>query len=327
MDSKHLEEALRSSGKADASRLPPGMEAPECTKILSFGQSSQIRPVILVDIQDRTMDPDWYSLLLANGRECAVVDLQFDSHNNAVSAGSPRNGTVTLASPILAAASSWPFLTLLTSDGLISLRSQSCVVIALKTVEVGTRPNDFFSLKAFREHQLSDMHSYNNNNSSKTSTYATIPWILCMSYSGQAIVLQCRADTAQDLADRLMRLSIDAFGSGGFLEALNTTFTSTSHAGPEPTPQSRNLFRQYFEAILGLTNFECGSSPGWPTELKKTGIARGTNPTPATVFLEFGEMSKNNRGVSRDGHLKLTESSPVVTAEYPNSLLIATALI
>ena len=56
-------------------------------------------------------------LLLANGRECAVVDMQYDAHQNSVSAGSPRNGIVTFASPILAAASSWPFLTLLTSDG------------------------------------------------------------------------------------------------------------------------------------------------------------------------------------------------------------------
>lgn len=137
VDLKHMKEALtvRSSGKADASRLPPGTKAPECAKILSFGQSSQIHPVIIVDIQDRTMDPDWYSLLLANGRECAVVDIQYDSHNNSVSAGSPRNGTVTLASPILAAASSWPFLTLLTSDGLVSLRRPSCLAIALKTVE------------------------------------------------------------------------------------------------------------------------------------------------------------------------------------------------
>lgn len=89
-----------------------------------------------------------------------------------------------------------------------------------------------------------------------------------MSYSGQAMVLQCRADTAQDLADRLMRLSIDAVGSGGFprnqlAEALNASFTSTSYVGPEPTPQSRNLLRQYLEAILGLTDFdEGGSFPG-----------------------------------------------------------------
>jgi Vam6/Vps39-like protein vacuolar protein sorting-associated protein 39 len=330
VDSKQIEEVGRSSAKGEGTRLPPGTKAPECTKILSFGQSSQIHPVIIVDIQDRTMDPDWYSLLLANGRECAVVDMQYDSHNNSVSAGSPRNGTVTLASPILAAASSWPFLILLTSDGLISIRSSSCLAIALKTIEVGTRPNDFFSLKAFREHQLLDTHSFNNSRIS--STQATVPWILGLSYSGQAKVLQCRADTAQDLADRLMRLSIDAFGSGGFprnqlAEALNASFTSTSYVGPEPTPQSRSLLRQYLEAILGLTDFEGGSSPGWPTELKKTAVARGTSPTPATFSLGFGESSINSRGMSKDGNLKLVESSPVVTAEYPNYLLTATALL
>jgi Vam6/Vps39-like protein vacuolar protein sorting-associated protein 39 len=332
---KQLDEAGNAKGEAQLHhhrQLPPGTKGPECAKILSFGQSSQIHPVIIVDIQDRTMDPDWYSLLLANGRECAVVDIQYDSHHNSVSAGSPRNGTVTLASPILSAASSWPFLALLTSDGLISLRSPSCLAIALKTIEVGTRPNDFFSLKPFREHHLSEMHSFNNSNS--TNSHTTIPWILCISYSGQAKVLQCRADSAQDLSDRLMRLSIDAFGNGGFprnqlAEAMNASFTSTSYVGPEPTPQSRNLLRQYLEAILGLTDFEGGAAPGWPTELKSISVARGSgghSPTSA-AFSGFGDAGNSRRTSSNSGNSNQSESSPVVTAAYPNALLTATALL
>ncbi|KAG7369653.1 coatomer gamma subunit appendage platform subdomain containing protein [Nitzschia inconspicua] len=341
VDLKQIEEAGSSGGKGDSLQhhrlLPPGTKAPECFKVMSFGQSSQIHPVIIIDIQDRSMDPDWYSLLLANGRECAVVDIQYDSHHNSVSAGSPRNGTVTLASPILAAASSWPFLTLLTSDGLISLRSPSCLAVPLRTIEVGTRPNDFFSLKPFRELHLSDVHSFNNNTSSTNAGHTTIPWILCMSYSGEAKVLQCRADTSQDLADRLMRLSIDAFGSGGFprnqlAEALNASFTSTSYAGPEPTPQSRNLLRQYLEAILGLTDFEGGASSGWPTELKKIAVTRvggggGGSPTSAAFPRGFGDNTSNDRGGPKNSSRVNAESSPVVTEAYPNALLTATALL
>jgi hypothetical protein len=71
--------------------------------------------------------------------------------------------------------------------------------------------------------------------------------IVAMSYSGQAKVLQCQPDTAQDFADRLMRHSIDAFGSNGFprselAEALNASFTATSYVGPEPSPHARDLF-------------------------------------------------------------------------------------
>ena len=335
--SKHQQDEAGGIGKTGSDGLhhhhPTGTPLPECAKILSFGQSSQIHPVIVVDIQDRSMDPDWYSLLLANGRECAVVDVQYDTLHNSVSASSPRNGIITLASPILAAASSWPFLTLLTSDGLISLRSPSCLAIALKTIEVGTRPNDFFALKPFREHYHPDQHSFNSN------TNSTIPWVLCTSYSGQAKILQCKADTAQDLADRLMRLSIDAFGSNGFprnqlAEALNASFTATSYAGPEPTPHSRNLLRQYLEAILGLTDFEGGSSPGWPTEsnshARSTGVGTGSSPTSAAFSLGFGDASSsgNNRGISKkSSSMNQAESSPVVTAAAPNALLTATALL
>jgi hypothetical protein len=323
--------------------LPPGTKAPEYAKILTFGQSSQIHPVIIVDIQDRSIDSDWYSLLLANGRECAVVDIQHDPHHDMVSAAPPRTGTVSLASPILAAASSWPFLTLLTSDGLVSMRSPSCLAVPLKTIEVGTRPNDFFALKPFREHLLSDNNIHSFYQSSSTVSLNShhgyhaniIPWILCMSYSGQAKVLQCRPDSTQDLSDRLMRLSIDAFGSNGFprnqlAEALNASFTATSYAGPEPTPQSRNLLRQYLEAILGLTDLEGGASSGWPTELNNNTTARsgGNSPTQATFSFGIGDSSSNrNASSKKTGNTSDVDTSAVVTGASPNALLTATALL
>lgn len=320
-------------GATSSSTLPP-----DSVKVISFGQSSQIHPAIIVDIDDRSMDADWSSILVANGRECAVIDLQYDRLNNSASVTSPRSGVVTMASPILSAASSWPFLTLLTSDGLVSVRSPSCLAIPLKTIEVGTRPNDFFTLKAF-----GGGAPIGNPLSSSGVSAGTMPWILCMSYSGQAKVLQCKADSSQDLADRLMRLSIDAFGSNGFprnqlAEALNASFTATSYVGPpEPTPQARNLLRQYLEAILGLADFEGGASSGWPTELNSHKSSDQTSSTSAAFTLNESSTMSSITGAFGDAAHSSTfkqnmavthaESAPVVTPATPNALLTATALL
>jgi len=111
--------------------------APRHAKVFSFGQSSQIHPVIIVDVHDRSVQDDWSTLLVCNGRECAVIDLHHDALHHVASAGPPRNGSVTTAAPVLSAAASWPFVALLTSDGLVSVRGSSCLAIPLKTLEVG----------------------------------------------------------------------------------------------------------------------------------------------------------------------------------------------
>ena len=276
----------------------------DCVKLLSFAQSSQVHPVIVLDVKDKSMDPEWTCLFMANGRECAVVDLNYGpAANPTISCGKPRNGVVTLASPILAAATSWPWLALLTSDGLISIRSPSCLAIPLKTVEVGTRPNDFFVLRTLRDETQ------------------PAPWIVAISYSGEGKVLQCQPDTSQDLADRLMRHSIDAFGSNGFprselAEAVHASFTATSYVGPEPTEYARDLLRQYLEAVLGLADFEGGGTSGWPTELtpnttlSRAGYHHGT-------FDEAGRSATSGRG-----------SPPtVVSSASPPALITGTALL
>ena len=56
-----------------------------------------------------------------------------------------------------------------------------------------------------------------------------------------------------------MKLSIDAFGASGFprselAEAVGASFSATSYVGPEPTMHTRNLLRQYLEALLGLSD-------------------------------------------------------------------------
>jgi len=69
----------------------------------------------------------------------------------------------------------------------------------------------------------------------------------------------------QEQADRIMRLSIDAFGAENFprkelAEALNSSFSAASHVGPEPTSHSRSILCQYLEVALGLTEDVHGES-------------------------------------------------------------------
>ena len=116
-------------------------------------------------------------------------------------------------------------------------------------------------------------------------------------------MLQCQPDTAQDLADRLIRLAIDAFGANGFprselAEAVNASFTATSYVGPDSSQQSLNLFRQYLEAILGLADFEGGGSSGWPSEV-----------TPADDPGPFGDNKGRMTG-RRTAPTMLTSAAP-----------------
>eukprot|EP00934_Nitzschia_sp_Nitz4_P005995 Nitzschia sp. Nitz4//scaffold68_size99682//22254//25922//NITZ4_004556-RA/size99682-processed-gene-0.36-mRNA-1//-1//CDS//3329556569//5985//frame0 len=289
-----------------------GSTAPEALSLIKFAQSSQVHPVIVIDIQDQSMDPDWSSLLCANGRDCAVIDLHSYAPGQ-VSCTQPRNGVVTIGSPILSAATSWPWLALLTSDGLVSIRSPSCLAIPLKTVEVGTRPNDFFVLRTCWQ-----------------ESKHRVPWIVAASYSGEAKVLHCQPDTAQDLADRLMRHSIDAFGANGFprselAEAMHATFTATSYVGPEPTPQTRDLLRQYLEAILGLVDFEGGAAPGWPTEV--SGGAHGNQSMGQSKTAAFSMTSQAGSGVASSSDMVKADSSPIVTAATPDALVTGSALL
>lgn len=140
------------------------------TKILSFNNSSQVHPILIRDIKDKSTD--WSALIMCSGRECAVVDLWKAPDSETVTAV-PRHSIQT-PSPILNVATLWPWIALLTSDGLISLRSPACLAIPLRTVEVGARPNDFFALQRI---------------SSDT--------IASLSYGGECLLLKCSPDTKQ----------------------------------------------------------------------------------------------------------------------------------
>lgn len=80
-----------------------------------------------------------------------------------------------------------------------------------------------------------------------------------------------------------MRLAIDAFGANGFpraqvADAVSASFTATSYVGPEANATARSLFKQYLEAILGLTDFVSGSNATWPG-------GEGTSTICATALL------------------------------------------
>lgn len=321
--------AMTAKGPSQTSLVssPNAPVSMETVKILSFAQSSQVHPVICLDVQDQSLDADWSCVLLANGRECAVVDLHYGPPSAPrLTASPPRHGTATLASPILAAATVWPWVAVLTSDGLVSIRSPSCLAIPLRTVEVGTQPNDYFVLRSssstswfMRDESRSLVNQpppYRSSNLSVWSTAA--PWIVAASYSGMGKVLQCHPDTEQDLADRLMRHAIDAFGANGFpraelAEAVHASFTATSYigVGPESSPHHQQLLQQYLEAVLGLTDWESGGMSGWPTEVSTAEGHHGS----------FGE-DVHRGSVSGRG-----APPTVVSAATPAALLTGTALL
>ena len=319
------------SSSSNANDMNSGNGTSTTTKLLSFQQSSQVHPVLCLDVQDPSMlDQDWSCWFLASSRTCAVVDF-YNAPPPRMTHSHPRGGnpTTTLASPILAAATSWPWLVVLTSDGLLSVRSPSCLAIALRTVEVGTRPNDYFSLRTL-------------TTSSITTTDASTPQptsIVAISYAGHAKVLTCKADSAQDLADRFMRLAIDALGANGFpraalAEAVHASFTATSYVGPEPTAHSRYLFKHYLEAILGLMDLESGATTSWPTQPAQGGSSGDGHRAggEAAHHGAFGEAHS-----SQQQHQSLRQAArrsqwqdrlpPVLSAASPPSLLTGTALL
>ncbi|KAL7559311.1 hypothetical protein ACA910_001392 [Epithemia clementina (nom. ined.)] len=315
----------------------------DCVKLVHWTQSSQVHPAVALDLGDASLEPDWSSVFLANGRECAVVDLYYGPPSQPRLSGSnkPRNGIVTTASPILAAAASWPFVAILMSDGLISVRSPSCVAVSLRTVEIGTRPNDFFTLRPVVAPGTSTIYKKSfwgePNESSAISSTWMLPWIVGISYAGEAKVLQCRPDTAQDLADRLMRHAIDAFGGNGFprtdlAKAVQASFTATSYVGPEATPQARILLKEYLEAVLGLCDWESGASSGWPTH-DTSAIGTGSGSQSNTLAAAGGEgggfqgkWMAEHGGANADKRRKHLFSS-VLTASQPAALLTSTALL
>ncbi len=91
-------------------------------------------------------------------------------------------------------------IAILTVDGMVHVRSPSCVAVALTSIEVGTRPNDFFTLSPLPLPSSSSSSSSTGRRTIVATSYGDELWL---------IVVEDR-ESSQDFADRLMRLCIDA---------------------------------------------------------------------------------------------------------------------
>ena len=243
------------------------------TEVLRLSSSGRVHPAVVIEVPNRVAasfpsqaEVATSLLFMASGRECAAVEILHDPRfiassslggmgyhedgqegsstvQGPITVSPPRNGVVTLASPILAAVgidgnrSADPRLVaILTSDGLVQTRSPACLGVPLTTIEVGNRPNDFFTLRALPQRR-----------------------IVSASYSGEGRLLAMRPESSSDLADRFMTLSVDAFGAANFprlelADALSASYGATSYAGTEPTAAAKALLKQYLEAVLGLAD-------------------------------------------------------------------------
>ncbi|KAL3795905.1 hypothetical protein HJC23_002176 [Cyclotella cryptica] len=367
--------------------LLAGLPTVAATKILAFAQSSQLHPVIAIDVMspiDRNatapintdashtnddandtaaviskfLKPITSLVVLASGRECTSVEIVSTPDTRSISllgktnvGGSganqivttdvkvlpPRHGLCTFPGPILAATTlpsnkgggirddsigassrsgssltSGPLLALLTVDGLIHIRSPFCLSVPLSSIEVGTRPNDFFSVVALP----------------KSGSGEEDRKVLATSYGGEARVVLCREESSQDFADRLLKMSTDAFGANGFpridlAEALGATFSATSYVGPEATAVKRVLLRQYLEAVLGIAEdirFFLG-----------TGGSGGSEGSSVSLFVseESQEVGLEvvDTHLSGGQDLRANPSASESPALGPNALLTCTALL
>jgi hypothetical protein len=351
--------ALSSQTSNDASWIAslPNVSA---TKLLSFAQSSQVHPVIAIEVLEDGSTASSSSLavageissssssssvdvmrylhavtslvVLASGRECTTVDIESIPDANAVStiekggtvlggmvrtaiqSSVCRHGIATLPSPIVAAASltggsgvgdisSGPLVSLLTADGLVHIRSPLCIAVPLTTIEVGTRPNDYFS--------LSPLPSLLKHGGGKKTMLAT-------SYGGEARFVSCQAESPQVFADRFIKLSIDAFGPNGFprlelANAIGSTFSATSYVGPEPTAHKRSLLQQYLEVVLGLAD-----------DVRRGG---GRLSSMSTENIQISVNQEGGMEVEVNEPNQEDDLQPASSSLGPNALLTCTALL
>ncbi|KAL7444662.1 hypothetical protein ACHAXM_009583 [Skeletonema potamos] len=351
--------ALSSQTSNDASWIAslPNVSA---TKLLSFAQSSQVHPVIAIEVLEDGSTASSSSLavageissssssssvdvmrylhavtslvVLASGRECTTVDIESIPDANAVStiekggtvlggmvrtaiqSSVCRHGIATLPSPIVAAASltggsgvgdisSGPLVSLLTADGLVHIRSPLCIAVPLTTIEVGTRPSDYFS--------LSPLPSLLKHGGGKKTMLAT-------SYGGEARFVSCQAESPQVFADRFIKLSIDAFGPNGFprlelANAIGSTFSATSYVGPEPTAHKRSLLQQYLEVVLGLAD-----------DVRRGG---GRLSSMSTENIQISVNQEGGMEVEVNEPNQEDDLQPASSSLGPNALLTCTALL
>ncbi|KAL3777866.1 hypothetical protein ACHAW5_003392 [Stephanodiscus triporus] len=292
-------------------------------------------------------------VFLASGRECAVVEVAStpDGGGDGGDGGGVGDGIVPtsvrstpfrsrggygaataaaeLPGPILAAASlppasggrrsgggdlsSGPLIAILTVDGMVHFRSPSCIAVALSSIEVGTRPNDYFALSALPSLPLSSASSSSTGAAPSGRRRA----VVATSYEGESrLIAVDDRESSQDFADRLMRLCVDAFGPNGFprlelAEASGATFSATSYAGSgvgvggggvqqEQSSSSssaaaaafahnqhkRVLLKQYLESVLGLADDVRARAP---SSLSSAASANRAAGDTGNILLQVGD--------------------------------------
>jgi hypothetical protein len=312
-------------------------------------QQSSVHPGIILPIEQppqqsqssSSTEQHWYPVFLACGRECIIVDVYYyaDFGQVVFHAHKRHNQAVPLASPILSAAevtstssssstNNPRFLVLLTSDGLLSLRSSNCLGVSLRTIEVGPRPNDYFAVTS---HPIS---------TSKSSS------VVAVAYSGECKAVAITPDTPQEHADRLLKLAMEALGTNGFprtelAEAIHASFTVTAVASSSESnvmTSNKILLKQYLEAFLGLAEFESGTKTGWSMIVEEDGertAMSSTEKQPTSVTLNqgsFGSVVTGTAGMPHHRRLVVGRESTVATTTTCNSsspamLLTATAML
>jgi len=235
--------------------------------IANFSKSSQLHSPVIMEFEHidpsstssgKGNDADVYlnmtskraitsMVLLTCGRDFTACEVLFDTrHSSLILAESDL--VATLKSPILDASSvciaNRPLAIILTSDGLAHVRSPSCIEVPLATIELGTKLNDYFLIQKLPGAR-----------------------IIAASYSGDARIVAIKEDSMQDKADRMMKLSIDAFGANRFprtqlAEAIGATFSATSYVGTEPSDRTKSILKKYLGSLLGLTS-DVGNTECW----------------------------------------------------------------
>jgi len=174
-------------------------------------------------------------VFVASGRECSLIEINYSitppstSNISLITSTSARHGIITFPSPILAATStllpssrvrtnkgastkaqkplhnenqnranaSVSLLAILTADGTTHIRSPSCMGVPLCVLDVGNRPNNFFTLENFpKEETLEDTITTRGTKLNKTA-------LMAVGYSGDARIITCREDSSQVSAGSL----------------------------------------------------------------------------------------------------------------------------
>ena len=101
---------------------------------------------------------------------------------------------------------SGPLLAIHAIGGIVHVQLPSCIAVALNSIEVGTHPNDFFTLL------LPPPTPSSTGTTATTTSSSRGRRTVAKTYAGESrLIAVNNCKSPQDFADHLMRLCIDAF--------------------------------------------------------------------------------------------------------------------